>query len=102
MNYVTELLEEQKELLTEEMRFAEGKELEQTKQRMTDVVDALNKLAIQGVGGSLFETTKQLIEMYEERITRANRARNYLDAHNNQISVNVLEHLIAVIKHNDR
>jgi hypothetical protein len=49
MNYVTELLEEQKELLTEEMRFAEGKELEQTKQRMTDVVDALNKLAIHGV-----------------------------------------------------
>jgi len=46
MNYVTELLEEQKELLTEEMRFAEGKELEQTKQRMTDVVDALNKLSI--------------------------------------------------------
>ncbi len=46
MNYVTELLEEQKELLTEEMRFSEGKELEQTKQRMTDVVDALNKLSI--------------------------------------------------------
>jgi hypothetical protein len=102
MNYVTELLEEQKELLTEEMRFAEGKELEQTKQRMTDVVDALNKLSIHGVSGSLFETAKQLIEMYEERITRANRARNYLDAHNNQISVNVLEHLIAVINHNDR
>ena len=49
MNYVTELLEEQKELLTEEMRFAEGKELEQTKQRMTDVVDALNKLSIHDV-----------------------------------------------------
>ena len=49
MNYVTELLEEEKELLTEEMRFAEGEELEQTKQRMTDVVDALNKLSIHGV-----------------------------------------------------
>ena len=53
MNYVTELLEEQKELLTEEMRFAEGEELEQTKQRMTDVVDALNKLSIHVVGKSL-------------------------------------------------
>ena len=53
MNYVTELLEEQKELLTEEMRFAEGEELEQTKQRMTDVVDALNKLSIHVVVKSL-------------------------------------------------
>ena len=60
------------------------------------------QLALYGVSGSLFETAKQLIEMYEERITRANRVRNYLDAHNNQISVNVLEHLIAVINHNDR
>lgn len=60
------------------------------------------QLALYGVSGSLFETAKQLIEMYEERISRANRARNYLDAHNNQISVNVLEHLIAVINHNDR
>ena len=55
MNYVTELLEEQKELLTEEMRFAEGEELEQTKQRMTDVVDALNKLSIHVVGNCPFE-----------------------------------------------
>ena len=67
-----------------------------------ELQSVVNLLSIPIVSGSLFETAKQLIEMYEERITRANRARNYLDAHNNQISVNVLEHLIAVINHNNR
>tara|TARA_R110000782_G_C14463166_1_gene373715 strand:+ start:121 stop:426 length:306 start_codon:yes stop_codon:yes gene_type:complete len=67
-----------------------------------ELQSVVNLLSIPIVSGSLFETAKQLIEMYEERITRANSVRNYLDAHNNQISVNVLEHLIAVINHNDR
>ena len=67
-----------------------------------ELQSVVNLLSIPIVSGSLFETAKQLIEMYEERITRANKVRSYLDAHNNQISVNVLEHLIAVINHNDR
>ena len=73
MNYVTELLEEQKELLTEEMRFAEGKELEQTKQRMTDVVDALNKLSIHGVSQQreLLEDYQHFIDWNEEHDRKA-------------------------------
>lgn len=53
MNYAQELLEEQKELLTEEIRFAEGEELEQANQRMTEIVDALNKLNIGSVSKSV-------------------------------------------------
>ena len=73
MNYVTELLEEQKELLTEEMRFAEGKELEQTKQRMTDVVDALNKLSIHGVSQQReqLEDYQHFIDWNEEHDRKA-------------------------------
>ncbi len=44
MNYSVEILLEQKTLLEEEMRFAEDKELEETKQRYADVCTALNKL----------------------------------------------------------
>lgn len=49
MEFVKTLLEEQKELLTEELRFAEDLEYAETKQRLTEVTDALNKLFICGV-----------------------------------------------------
>jgi len=53
MEFVKTLLEEQKELLTEELRFAEDLEYAETKQRLSEVTDALNKLFICGVSGSL-------------------------------------------------
>ena len=46
MNYAIEILLEQKELLTEELRFAESEEREQIEQRLIDTVNALNKLNI--------------------------------------------------------
>lgn len=46
MEFVKTLLEEQKELLTEELRFAEDLEYAETKQRLNEVTDALNKLFI--------------------------------------------------------
>jgi hypothetical protein len=49
MEFVKTLLEEQKELLTEELRFAEDLEYAETKQRLTEVTDALNKLFITNV-----------------------------------------------------
>lgn len=49
MKFVKELLEEQKELLTEELRFAEGLEYAETKQRLFEVTTALNKLFIRDV-----------------------------------------------------
>jgi hypothetical protein len=72
MNYVTELLEEQKEFLSDEMRFADGEELEQTKQRMTDVVDALNKLSIHGFVKSFYcyEETLQIAEETGDKIIK--------------------------------
>ena len=73
-----------------------------TTKELKELNDVVNLLSLPIVSGSLFEITNQLIELYEERLTRANITRNYIDAHNNQISVNVLEHLIAVINHNDR
>lgn len=49
MEFVKTLLEEQKELLTEELRFAEGLEYVETKQRLFEVATALNKLFIRDV-----------------------------------------------------
>lgn len=51
MEFVKTLLEEQKELLTEELRFAEDLEYAETKQRLKEVTDALNKLFICDVVG---------------------------------------------------
>ena len=49
MEFVKELLEEQKVLLKEELRFAEGLEYAETKQRLFEVNTALNKLFIRDV-----------------------------------------------------
>lgn len=49
MSYSVEILLEQKTLLEDEMRFAEGKELAETKQRYADVCIALNKLNLPDV-----------------------------------------------------
>lgn len=53
MNYSVEILLEQKTLLEEEMRFAEGIEIEETKQRYVDVCTALNKLNLPDVSITL-------------------------------------------------
>ncbi|MFL1896766.1 hypothetical protein ACJRPK_13755 [Aquimarina sp. 2-A2] len=58
------------------------------------------ELPIHGVSVSLLDTIDQLIELYEERLTKANRNRNYIEAHNNQFGIDVLDHLKAVVKHN--
>ena len=60
MNYSVEILLEQKTLLEEEMRFAEGKELEETKQKYVDVCTALNKLNLPDVMASAFDCLKNI------------------------------------------
>jgi hypothetical protein len=52
MNYAIEILLEQKELLTEELRFAEGKEREQAEKRLIDTAIALNDLNEPDTSGS--------------------------------------------------
>lgn len=55
MNYVIEILLEQKELLAEELRFAEGKERAEIEQRLIDTVIALNTLNLPNVSGSFYD-----------------------------------------------
>ena len=62
MEFVKTLLEEQKQLLTEELRFAEDLEYKETKQRLNEVTTALNKLFICGVSGSLPLTFEQCLK----------------------------------------
>jgi DNA-binding transcriptional ArsR family regulator len=66
-----------------------------------ELESVVNLLSIPIVSVSLLDTVDQLIELYEERLTRANRNRNYIEAHNNQFGIDVLDHLKAVIKHNN-
>lgn len=49
-----------------------------------------------------FKTARQLIDMYKERLARSKESNNYLESNTNEISINVLEHLLAIIKHNDK
>ena len=49
MNYAIRILLEQKELLTDEMQFAEGEERAVTERRLTDTANALNKLNLPDV-----------------------------------------------------
>jgi hypothetical protein len=60
MEFVKELLEEQQELLKEELRFAEDLEYAETKQRLTEVTDALNKLFICDVSISLDKLVQKI------------------------------------------
>lgn len=46
MGFVEELLKEQEQLLTDELRFAEGEEFIETGNRLTDVKNALIKLGL--------------------------------------------------------
>lgn len=59
------------------------------------------QLPTHGVNVSLLDTVDQLIELYEERLIRANRNRNHIEAHNNQFVIDVLDYLKAVVKHNN-
>lgn len=52
MGFVEELLKEQEQLLTEELRFAEDEEYIETGNRLTDVKNALIKLGLCDVGSS--------------------------------------------------
>ena len=62
--------------------------------------DLVKLFSLHIVSVSLLETVDQLINVYEDRLTKANRS--YLEAHNNQLSIDVLDHLKAVVKHNER
>jgi len=72
-----------------------NKEIEELK-------SVVNLLSIPIVSVSLLDMVDQLINVYEDRLNRANRNRSYLEAHNNQLSIDVLDHLKAVVKHNER
>lgn len=54
------------------------------------------------VSVSLEGTANKLIEMYEEREITASKNGNWSEAFQNEIRVNVLQHLILLHKHNER
>lgn len=59
-------------------------------------------LNLYSVSVSLEGTANKLIEMYEERETTASKNGNWSEAFQNEIRVNVLQHLILLNKHNER
>lgn len=68
---------------------------------INELQSVVNLLSIPIVSGSL-DTVDQLKNVYEDRLTKAKQNESYLDAHNNQLSIDVLDHLKAVIIHTNR
>tara|TARA_R110002012_G_scaffold131903_2_gene284780 strand:+ start:161 stop:454 length:294 start_codon:yes stop_codon:yes gene_type:complete len=59
-------------------------------------------LNLYSVSVSLEGTANKLIEVYEERETKASSNGNWSEAFQNEIRVGVLQHLILLHKHNER
>ena len=53
------------------------------------------------VSNSLEDTSNKLIEMYKENTLRAIKNENWSEAFQNEIRVDVLNHLMLLHKHND-
>jgi hypothetical protein len=68
-------------------------------QELKELESVVNLLAIPIVSVSLFDTLQDLIEVYEERETKASKMGNWSEAFQNEIRVGVLQHLAQLHKH---